>query len=102
MFIIPPEFTELISIFSSSFTKKTFVHCHQLLLGLILTRGKRTVCSVLRTLGLSQVQNWSVYHKVLSRNKWSALKCSKQLARLLVSTFAAKGEIPYVHPNHIL
>lgn len=93
MFIYPPEFTELISIFSSSFTKKTFVHCHQLLLGLVLTRGKRTVCSVLRTLGLSKIKNWSVYHKVLSKNKWSALKCSKQLAMLLISTFALSGPL---------
>jgi len=93
MFIIPPEFTELISIFSSTFSKNTFVHCHQLLLGVILTRGKRTVCSVLRTLGLSQVKNWSSYHRVLSRNKWSALKCSKQLILKLVEEFSVSGPL---------
>ena len=83
--ITPPiEFSELISAFAPRFSKKVFEHAGQLLLGTMLTCGKRTVCAVLRTLGLSGEQNWHKYHRVLSRSKWSAHQCSLILLRTLL------------------
>ncbi len=87
MFKHPPEFSEIISIFSSLFSKKIFERAGQLLLGTIITHGRRTVCSVLRTLGLKDITNWDLYHRVLSRAKWSPLKCSLQLIQLLIKQF---------------
>lgn len=84
MFRLPPEFSEIISIFSPLFSKKIFERAGQLLLGTILTRGKRTVCSVLRSLGLKDIGNWDIYHRVLSRAKWSPLACSRKLLHLLL------------------
>lgn len=84
MFRLPPEFSEIISVFSPTFTKKVFQRASLLLLGTILTRGKRTVCGVLRTLGLSQIRDWSPYHRVLSRAKWSAFYCSRALLQVLI------------------
>ncbi|MEM1124277.1 MAG: transposase, partial [Bacteroidota bacterium] len=55
--------------------------------GAILTQGVRTICGILRTLGLSQITNWDLYHRVLSRAKWSALACAKQMLQLLIKTF---------------
>lgn len=90
MFTLPPEFSKLISSFASTFaTKKVFEHAGQLLLGSILTQGKRTVCAVLRTLGLQDEPNWSKYHRVLSRAKWSAYKSSYWLVQLLIRHFIA-------------
>jgi hypothetical protein len=80
----PPEFSELISTFVPKFSKKVFEHVGQLLLGTMLTNGKRTVCAVLRTVGLSGERNWHKYHRVLSRAKWSALQCSQVLLQLLL------------------
>lgn len=85
----PPEFSELISSIAPKFSKKVFEHAGQLLLGTILTNGKRTVCSVLRTIGLSGEQNWHKYHRVLSRAKWSAYGCSLILLRLLMGSLAS-------------
>ena len=86
-FLLPPEFKEIISIFSDKFSKKIFERVGLLLLGTILTHGRRTVCSVLRTLGLKDLRNWTKYHRVLYRAKWSAFQCSKSLLNLLVTTF---------------
>jgi len=84
MFKHPPEFSEIISVFSPFFSKKVFERAGQLLLGCILTRGKRTVCGVLRTLGLKDISNWDLYHRVLSRAKWSPIKCARKLLQLLL------------------
>ena len=85
MFKYPPEFSQIISEFSPLFSKKVFERAGQLLQGAILTSGKRTVCGVLRTLGLNAIPNWDKYHRVLSRAKWSPLACSLELVRLLIN-----------------
>lgn len=80
----PTEFSGLMSLFAPKFSKKVFEHAGQLMLGTILTSGKRTVCSILRTLGMSGEQNWHKYHRVLSRARWSARECSAALLRGLL------------------
>ena len=87
MFQLPSEFSALISVFSSLFSKKVFERAGQLLLGATLTQGSRTICGVLRTLGLKDISNWDLYHRVLGRAKWSPFKCSERLLKLLVRTF---------------
>ena len=84
MFKFPPEFSAIISEFSPLFSKKIFERVGQLLLGTILTHGKRTVCSVLRTLGLQDIKNWDLYHRVLSRAKWSPLQGARRLLQMLI------------------
>ena len=87
MFTLPSEFSTLISVFSSTFSNKVFERTGQLLLGCILTQGRRTTCSILRTLGLSKERNWSKYHQVLYRAKWNAHFCAQQLLKLLIHHF---------------
>ena len=89
MFKLPPEFSAIISVLSPLFSNSVFERAGQLLQGAILTQGKRTICGILRTLGLSHISNWDLYHRVLSRAKWSALKCSQQILQLLVKRFMA-------------
>lgn len=91
MFKLPPEFSGIISALSPLFSNSVFDRASQLLLGAILTQGKRTVCGVLRTLGLSHITNWDLYHRVLGRAKWSALACSRQILAMLIKRFA-KGD----------
>ena len=93
MFQLPPEFSALISVFSPLFSKKIFERAGQLLLGAILTQGTRTVCGILRTLGLKNTHRWDLYHRVLSRAKWSAFQCSKKLLHLLIKTFLAQDKV---------
>lgn len=95
MFRLPPEFSELICVFSPTFSKKVFQRASLLLLGTILTRGKRTVCGVLRTLGLSQIRDWSPYHRVLSRANWSAFYCARALLNLLVQRLTTDNKLVF-------
>ena len=88
MITLPTKFSALMSPFFSAFaTKKIYARAMFLLLGCILTQGNRTVCGVLRTLGLQNERKWDRYHNVLSRAKWSAYKCSKILLYILIRTF---------------
>ena len=57
------------------------------MLGILLTKGKRTVCGVLRSLGLSEEQKFYNYHRFLSRAKWSALSCDQAILKLLLGHF---------------
>ena len=95
MYTPPLEFSEIISEFSPLFSKKIFERAGQLLLGTILTQGKRTVCSVLRTLGMKDITNWDLYHRVLSRAKWSPLKCSQKLLMLLIRNFCSGSKLVF-------
>jgi DDE superfamily endonuclease len=59
----------------------------------MLAPGKRTVTSCLRILGLSRERHFVNYHRVLNRARWSGLKASRILLRLLVTRFASAGPI---------
>jgi hypothetical protein len=63
-----------------------------LLIGTILTPGKRVVTEALRVMGLSRSRQFAQYHQVLNRAAWSPLSLAQTLLKLLVSTFAASGQ----------
>lgn len=50
----------------------------------VLCPGKRTVCNLLRSVGLSNLKQFGTYHRVLSRAKWSARQVSGSLLSLLI------------------
>ena len=82
---LPPTilaaFLPFASIFLTSTTRsKAFV----LAFGAILCRGGRTVCSVLRVLGMSGEQVFSKYHQVLNRASWDIRNGSKILLEQIV------------------
>lgn len=90
MLQLPPEFSNQISAFRSVFTKPTWEKAQLLLLGAILCPGSRTVCNVLRTVGLKDEKNFDKYHAVLYRAKWSAIRLANILLGLLVKAFVAR------------
>lgn len=61
-------------------------------MGAILVPGRRTVASVLRVMGLSQVRNFTNYHRVLNRNVWSCRWLSQRLLHRLVNAFFQDGK----------
>jgi hypothetical protein len=63
-----------------------------LVVGAILTSGKRTVSAVLRVMGLSQERNYAQYHHVLNRAVWSSLAASAVLLQVLLKTFALPNQ----------
>jgi DDE superfamily endonuclease len=59
--------------------------------GALLTQGRRTVAAALRVSGNSMAGNWSSFHQVLNRARWSPLAVSRQLLLLIVATFVPAG-----------
>ncbi len=84
---LPVEFSKQISVFAPLFSKKVFEHAKILILGCVLSVGKRTVCGCLKTVGLGSIKGFHKYHRVLSLAKWSAYKASSLLLKVLINTF---------------
>ena len=70
--------------FGTIFQAKTWGKAQLLLVGAILSPGKRTVTSALRVMGLSRDGNFARYHHVLNRARWSSLQLSRTLLFLLL------------------
>ncbi len=70
----------------------TWMKAQILLIGTILTPGKRVVSEALRVMGLSQSAKFAQYHQVLNRATWSPLDLAQVVLKLLVETFAQPGD----------
>lgn len=90
---LPDEITHILLPFAQLFSKRVWNHVQVLLVGSILTTGKRTVTSILEVMGLSSEPNFQNYHRVLNRAVWSNFQASKILLTSLVMTFIPKGTI---------
>jgi hypothetical protein len=65
----------------------TWMKAQVLLIGTILTPGKRVVTEALRVMGLSESRPFAQYHQGLNRAVWSPLALAQVLLRLLVAAF---------------
>ena len=79
--------------FSELFSRPTWKKALTLLLGTLVCTGKRTVCSALRSMGLSDEVGFSKYHQLLNRANWSSLKAAKILFFMLLSLTRNQGPI---------
>jgi hypothetical protein len=77
--------------FASAFSQPTWRKVQVLRLGTLLARGRRTVPAARRQRGLHEAPNFSLYHHVLNRARWSALGLSRRLRVRLVRTLVAVG-----------
>jgi len=92
MINLPSGFQDTISHFSFAFRKDVWPKVVVLLTGAIICPGSRTVCNLLRSVGLRWEKNFSKYHRLLNQDKWSAKKLSGVLLGLVVNSFIPKGE----------
>jgi hypothetical protein len=76
--------------FSVLFSKPSWKKALVLLLGTLVCTGKRTVCSALRAMGLSDEAGFSKFHHLLNRAQWSSLRAAKILFFMLL-TLVPKG-----------
>lgn len=89
--MLPLCLSQLLSHFQPAFTKPTWRKVVPLIVGTLLARGSRTVTAALRQMGLAADPNFSLYHHVLNRARWSPLQLSQILLLLLVHTFVPEG-----------
>lgn len=92
---MPPEFALVMIAFQPLFSKSVFQHAQVLVTGAILAPGRRTVASALRIMGLSHITSFQNYHRVLSRDKWSARSAAQVLLAMLVRTFQSGGPLVF-------
>jgi DDE superfamily endonuclease len=91
---LPPKMVQALTPFAPLFSKRVWQHAQLLLMGAILTPGRRTVSSALRAMGLVHEKRFHRYHRVLSRARWSSLQASRMLLGLLLEAFVAgKGPL---------
>jgi hypothetical protein len=80
--------------FSALFQIRTWLKAQILLIGAILSPGKRMVSSALCVMGLSHDVTFGKYHQVLNRASWSSLQLSRVLLWLLLDHLdSAKGPL---------
>src|SRR3989304_4530264 len=93
MLNLPPIVIDLMDPFAPCFYGvTTWMKAQVLLIGAILTPGKRVVTEALRVMGLQPSQQFAQYHQVLSRAGWSPLAMTPIRLKLLRSAFAKEGE----------
>ena len=91
---LPAMMLHLLNPFMPLFSRRLWPHVQVLLVGAILTPGKRTVSSAaLRVMGLGQTEHFQRYHRILNRAVWSGREASRVLLRLLVRTFVPNGPL---------
>src|SRR3954471_4074690 len=84
---LPPLLLTRLAAFADLFTRPTWSHVLWLVAGAALAPGRRTVTAALRLLGREQESDFGIYHRILSRARWSARVVARQLLHLLVRTF---------------
>jgi len=93
MFALPVPIEDLLLAFSPLFSRPVWHHAQLLMLGAILTRGKRTVTSALRAVGLARERHFTNYHRVLNRAVWCTWFAAKVLLGLLVALLPAEAPL---------
>jgi hypothetical protein len=88
---LPAPIIEVLAVFRPLFTAPTWRKLMMLLTGTLLAHGRRTVAAALRASGNGMAANWSSFHQVLNRARWSPLAVSRQLLLLIVETFVPAG-----------
>jgi hypothetical protein len=88
-----PEIISVVAAFAPLFTRPTWKNINTLLVGAILCRGARRITSILRVMGLSEIKNFSKFHRVLSRARWDSLAASKILFGLLIKLLPSNWPI---------
>ena len=84
MLTLPEAIISILAPFAMLFQSRTWTKAQVLLVGAVLSPGKRTVTSALRVMGLSREGDFARYHHVLNRASWPPLKLSRVLLQLLL------------------
>lgn len=94
--ILPPEAHALVQVLALHFTGPTYQRISVLLVGALLTTGRRTVANLLRTLRHLAPGHRTDYQRVLSRAPWSGLALGCALMRFLLEHLLPDGPVVLV------
>jgi len=94
--ILPPEAHPLVQVLALHFTGPTYQRFSTLLVGAVLTTGRRTVANLVRTLRHLAPGHPADYRRVLSRAPWSGAALGCALARFLLDHVVPDGPVALV------
>src|SRR5437868_4060122 len=94
--ILPPEPHPLVQALALHVTSPTYQRFSTLLVGAVLTTGRRTVANLLRTLRHLAPGHPADYRRVLSRAPWSGVAVGSALARFLLDHVVPDGSVALV------
>src|SRR6478609_5214557 len=89
---LPREIVRVLRVFEDVFSERIWDWAQVLVVGAILTQGRRTVAAVLRVMGLGDERQYQNYHRVLNRARWSSRELSRRLLLVLVETLVSVDE----------
>lgn len=101
MLTLPPELFTLLLPFAPLFSRPVFRHVQLLVVGALLTPGRRTIAALLRTLGRQCDPHFQTFHRVLNRDHWSARLVARTLCQLLVQRFVPTGPVVLGLDEHL-
>jgi hypothetical protein len=84
MLSLPKSAQALVPAFSIAFTRPTFQRMICLLVGFVVTRGRRTITHTLGTLRCVATGHFSDFHRLFSRAPWSMQPLSRALAAIVL------------------
>ena len=90
---LPTRFAGLILAFAPLFVHRSWRHAKVLLVGAILTPGRRTVASVLRIMGRAHERRFVNVRRILNRAAWCPRAGSRILLGLFIAAFAPRGPV---------
>jgi DDE superfamily endonuclease len=90
---LPARFAGLILAFAPLFVHRSWRHAQLLLIGAILTPGRRTVTNLWWIMGRSRERRFVNFHRVLSRAAWSPRLGARILLGQLISAFVPRGPV---------
>ncbi len=95
MHSLPAALEGVLESFAPVFRRPIWRRAQVLLIGALLSPGRRTVTQALRVVGLGGERHFPSYHRVLSRATWSCREAGRVLLVLLVRTFAPEGPLVF-------
>jgi hypothetical protein len=90
---VPQPARSLFDSLAGAFTRPTLLRFVVLGLATILTIGGRTVCNLLRTLGVLAPGHPSSYHRVFCQRRWSSWRLAQRLAGWVFDHLVPEGRI---------
>ncbi len=92
---LPAALVGVLEPFAPLFRRPVWRRVQLLLLGALLSPGRRTVTQALRVMGLAHERCFPSYHRVLSRARWSSRQAGRILLQLLVRAFVPEGPLVF-------
>lgn len=90
---VPHILRQWLSPFRFWFTAPSWEHLLVLVMGAILSPGKRTVTACLRITGRAEVTNFAAYHQFLNHGRWDPRLLAARLLAIIVERFVPEGPV---------